>query len=146
MLKTSIALLALAVNSLAFAGGEPYPTAACMYQLPHDARLKTLGDKVSLDLLGDGTLSMKRVPTLSERSALGLWSELRQECFSLGAAHRAAAHRELPAAADRAFTAQQGLLRELREGRFGYAEFNVRSAELRKTAHRRQAQILDSDK
>jgi hypothetical protein len=142
MLKVSIAALALAFGQLALAGGDPYPTAACDQQLARDARLKMLDGKVALDFSGDAAPSMKRVPTLTERSVLGLWSQLRQECFALGGAHRAAAHADLPALAERMFAMQQQLVGELREGRIGFAEFNARRLELWQMARRRQAEIL----
>ena len=149
MRKTSIAVLALTFSSLAVAGGDPYPSAQCFEQLASDARLKLLEGKVALDApferVATTTPAMIRVATLKERAALGVWSELRQECFSLGAAHRASAHPDLPALAGRQFAAQQQLLAELREGRYGFAVFNARALELRQIAHRRQAELLQSD-
>jgi hypothetical protein len=149
MLKTLIVVLLLTLSQLAVAGGDPYPTAYCMLQLGQDARLQVLGGKVALGW-GDETtssqLALDRLPAAKEREALGLWSELRRECFALGAAHRAAAHEALPALADRMFAAQQLLLRELSEGRIGFAEFNASRLALWKVEHRQQANLLRPDK
>jgi hypothetical protein len=143
MLKTSITVLSLALSQLAFAGGDPYPTAACMSDLAQDARLQPLLGKVALGDDMPGLVDGR--PTAEERAALRLWSDLRQECFTAGSAHRAAAHIDLPASADRFFAMQQALLGELREGRIGFTEFNARSAELTDGARSRQAEILRPD-
>jgi hypothetical protein len=145
MLKTSIAILTLTLSQLAFAGGDLYPTAECMLKLEQDARLRPLAGKVALGL-GDETTSaqvaLDRLPAAEERNALNVWSELRRECFALGTAHRAAAHAGLPGLTDRMFAAQQLLLRELQEGRIGFAEFNASRFELWKVERRQQANLL----
>lgn len=149
MLKTSIVILTLTLSQLAVAGGDPYPTAECMLKLEEDARLRPLAGKVALGL-GDETtsaqLTLDRLAAAGERRALGVWSELRRECFALGAAHRAAAHAALPVLAERMFAAQQLLLRELQEERIGFAEFNASRFELWKVERRQQANLLRPDK
>ena len=148
-MKTSILVLALTFSQLAAAGGDLYPTAECMQQLTRDVRLQALDRKVVLGL-GDETtpalLALDRTATVMERVALRLWMELRQECFALGGAHRAAAHAELPLLADRMFDTQQRLLGELREGRTSFGEFNRRRLELWQAERRQQAELLGTDK
>jgi len=149
-MKTSIVVaLTLTFSQIAAAGGDLYPTADCMQRLTHDVRLQALDRKVALGLGDEATpalLALDRTATVMERVALRLWMELRQECFALGAAHRAAAHAELPLLADRMFSAQQQLLGELREGRASFGEFNRRRLELWQTERRQQAELLGTDK
>ena len=148
-MKTSILVLTLTFSQLAAAGGDLYPTAECMQQLTHDVRLQALDRKVALGLGDEATpalLALDRTATVMERVALRQWMELRQECFALGAAHRAAAHAELPLLADRMFDAQQRLLGELREGRTSFGEFNRRRLELWQAERRQQAELLGTDK
>jgi hypothetical protein len=149
MKKTCFVVLAMSLSQLAVAGGDLYPTAECMRELSHDARLRVLDGKIALGASDETSLSqlaLPRLPTAEEDAALAVLSQLRQDCFTLGAAHRAAAHAALPVLADRMFAAQQELLRELREERIGFAEFNARRLELWQVERSQQADLLRSDK
>jgi hypothetical protein len=149
MLKTSLVAVALTFSQLAAAGGELYPTAECVQQLAHDKRLKVLDRKVALGLGDEATAApaaLERTATLEERAALGLWLELRQQCFSLGAAHRAAAHAGLPLLADRMFAEQQRLVSDLRAGRASFGEFNRRRLDLWQDERRQQAELLSPER
>ena len=148
-MKTSIAVLTLTFSQLAAAGGDLYPTADCMQQLVQDVRLQALDRNVALGL-GDETtpamLALERRPTADESAALGLWMELRQKCYALGAAHREAAHTSLPLLAGRMFGVQQRLIGELRDGRTSFGEFNRRRLDAWQTERRQQAELLRTDK
>jgi hypothetical protein len=148
-MKTSIVALALTFSQLATAGGDLYPTAECMQQLKHDWRLQSLEHKVALGLVDEATpamLALERRPTAEESSALGLWLELRQGCYAVGAAHREAAHTALPLLAGRMFGVQQRLVGELRDGRTSFGEFNRRRLEASQVERRQQAALLRTDK
>jgi hypothetical protein len=149
MLKTSLVAVALTFSQLATAGGDLYPTADCMQQLAQDATLQALEGKVALGL-GDETtpalLSLERRPTAEESAALGLWLELRQKCYALGAAHREATHTSLPLLAGRMFGVQQRLVGELRDGRTTFGEFNRRRLDAWQTERRQQADLLQPDR
>jgi hypothetical protein len=145
MKKTCLVVLAMTLSQLAVAGGDPDPTAECMRELSHDARLRVLDGKVALGASDETSLSqlaLPRLPTAEEDAALVVLSQLRQDCFTLGAAHRAAAHAALPVLAERMFAAQQALLRELREERIGFAEFDARRLELWQAERSQQAELL----
>jgi hypothetical protein len=149
MLKTSLVAVALTFSQLATAGGDLYPTAACMQQLAHDWRLQSLNHKVALGLADEAMpamLALERRPTAEESSALGLWLELRQGCFAVGADHRVAAHTSLPLLAGRMFGVQQRLVGELRDGRTTFGEFNRRRLEAWQTERRQQADLLQPDR
>jgi hypothetical protein len=148
MLKTTTALAAMAVAfSVQALADESYPTNQCVDRLHREVRLAAIADKVALgrsDETGALMFDLDRPADATERSALALWSKLRQACFDLGADFRRGLGRpEQAALATRLFGLHQQLLVELGAAQITYAEFNRRRVELYSVARSLEAQIVE---
>ena len=113
------------------------PTVVCVGQLAGEPRLFPIVDKIDVAPMPFAAMprTPERTATASERKAIALWMERRDECFTAGTQYRVKTLLpEEQSYAASLYNVQRGLAVELLKGKMTYAEYNQTRFDLFKAA------------